>query len=201
MLQNGKRSNSLAEKHISLQEFAKCSRPSMSPHASAFLSQCICSVPGKPKWECEQSIYGFFFSLLSWWQEGTLLIPAEVKNKSSGQRALNCGDSVCLFVFCWLQHRCHLIWWLVVMGNPGFSSRKRKKKAKIPSPCRSHYGKKFSPQLLLLERSLALRSLQKSTAGQLEIYCWAVGKGDSTPGSQFHWRNPQLESKAFCICI
>lgn len=139
------------------------------------VSTCFCipvSIHLLCTWQTKMRVWTvnlwIFFPLLSQWQERTLLIPVDVKHKSSGQRALNCGVSVCLFVFCWLQHRCHLMWWLVVTGNLCFNSRKKKKKAKIPSPCRSHYRRKFSLQLLLLERSLALRSQQKSTAGQLE---------------------------------
>lgn len=117
------------------------------------VSTCFCipvSIHLLCTWQTKMRVWTvnlwIFFPLLSQWQEGTLLIPVGVKHKSSGQRALNCGVSVCLFVFCWLQHRCHLMWWLVVTGNLCFNSRKKKKKQKSPLPAdliteeSSHYS-------------------------------------------------------------
>lgn len=124
-----RRSNNPAEKHISVQDFGKWCRISSLGAACICFSVLLCTFAlywgGKPKWECEQLIYGFSFSF-SHWQKASLWLLREAEHKSCGQWVWNC------FFFCWLQHRCHLIWWLVVMGNLCLNNTKK------PSPCRTH---------------------------------------------------------------
>lgn len=152
-----RRSNSPAEKHISHKTSGNAETALEALHASAFLclsEHLLCTWQTKARtWVAD--IWLYFLSSPCGRRE--LCGPQEKQNIKAMDREYETGV---FFLLTRTHMPLNLI--LALMGNLYLNSIKNS------SPCRSHYWKKFLPQIPPLKGNLALKNQQKASAGQLE---------------------------------